>query len=90
MKVLYKSLQSALGLFFGVILTFSTIAQTIDVQIGNQTGTASELPITSCWAFSYTQQIYTASELNAQGVTSANISSLRFYYASGATTNSTG
>lgn len=95
MSVFYRSLKSVWGMCLGAALSAGSVSgvfsQTIDVQIGTQTGTGSELPITSCWGYSYTQQIYLASDLIASGIQgSAEITSLRFYYASGATSNSTG
>lgn len=72
-----------------VMMFVSLNAQTT-VTIGTGSLTTSNNPITSCWAYSYTQQIYTAADLNAQGVVGASIiSSLGFYYNSGAYTNST-
>lgn len=91
MRVFTKLVKKVfLGVTISVASVSNTFAQTVDVQIGAGTGTASELPITSCWAFSYTQQIYLASDLIGSGIQgSAEITSIRFYYASGDTTNST-
>ena len=73
----------------GMMVT-SLYAQTSTVTIGTGTNTATTNPITSCWGYSYTQQIYTAAELNAQGVTGpATIYSMSFYYSSGPFSNST-
>ncbi|MGQ3133289.1 MAG: PKD domain-containing protein [Flavobacteriales bacterium] len=57
-------------------------AQTITAQVGTGTGTNSTNPITSCWGYSYTQQIYTAAEITAAGGVPGNISKLRFFFAS--------
>lgn len=64
-------------------------AQTITAQIGTGTGMGSTNPITSCWGYSYTQQIYTAAEISAAGGIPTSITKLRFYYVSGTTNNST-
>jgi hypothetical protein len=38
-------------------------------QVGTSTTTGSTVPISSCWGYSYTQSIYPASLLTAQGIT---------------------
>lgn len=82
-------LQTMSFVVSGMMVT-SLNAQTSTITIGTGTSTTTTNPITSCWSYSYTQQIYTAAELNAQGITGpATISSLGFYYNSGAFTNST-
>jgi hypothetical protein len=45
------------------------------IQVGDETGTTTLLPITSCYAYTYSQQIFLASEINSSG----NITSLSFY-----------
>lgn len=91
MKKIYKTLKGALGLFLGTSLIVSnSFSQTVDVQIGTETATATDVPISSCWGYSYTQQILLASELTASGIPgSAEITTIRFYYSSGATGNNT-
>ncbi|MDX9790307.1 MAG: GEVED domain-containing protein, partial [Candidatus Kapabacteria bacterium] len=49
------------------------------VTIGSGTSTVTTLPITSCWDYSYTQQIYTAAQIGQSG----NIEKIRFYYNTG-------
>ena len=71
-----------LGMAAGALLSLPSMAQ--NVQIGTGTGTGSALPIYSCYDYSYTQQIYTKAQINTAG----NIEKIRFYYVSGATTNS--
>lgn len=81
--------KTALTAFSGLVFS-SLVAQTT-VQIGTQTGTTEYAPITSCWNYSYSQQIYTAAEINAGGFNGpGTIDKLRFYYSSGATGSSTG
>lgn len=45
------------------------------VQVGSDTGTSTNVPITSCYGYSYSQQIYFASDINASGA----ITALSFY-----------
>lgn len=62
---------------------FSVEAQTT-LQIGSGTATSPSLPISSCWNFTYSQQIYTQEQIAQAG----GISMLRFLYQSGPNTNS--
>lgn len=81
--------KTALTAFSG--LMFSSLVAQTTVQIGTQTGTTEYAPISSCWNYSYSQQIYTAAEINAGGFNGpGTIDKLRFYYSSGATGSSTG
>jgi len=54
------------------------------ITIGSGTGTNTALPISSCWGYSYTQQIYTQAQIGQSG----NIEKIRFYYVSGTTSTS--
>ncbi|MCX7552185.1 fibronectin type III domain-containing protein [Xanthomarina sp. F2636L] len=65
-----KKITFVFAFFFAI--TFSTFSQ---VQIGSETGTTTNLPITSCWGYTYSQQLFLASEIN----TSGDITSLSFY-----------
>lgn len=57
------------------------------VQVGAGTTSQTSLPIYSCYGYSYTQQIYLASEILSNG----SITSLKFYYTGGGpAANSTG
>lgn len=57
------------------------------VQVGAGTTSQTSLPIFSCYGYSYSQQIYLASEILSNG----SITSLKFYYTGGAPAdNSTG
>lgn len=78
--------------FFAALMLLTQIrvnAQTT-VTVGTGTGTTTSLPITSCYGYTYGQQLYTASEISAAGgSTSAGvITKIRFYFSSGASTNS--
>lgn len=75
-------------LFAGSCFTNAT-AQTT-VQIGTSTGVNVNFPITSYWGYSYSQQIYTAADMLAAGVTGpGTISKLRFYLNTSSSANST-
>ncbi|MBL7712970.1 MAG: hypothetical protein JNL13_10910, partial [Chitinophagaceae bacterium] len=60
------------------------------ITVGTGTSTTTNNPIASCWDYSYTQQIYTAAEISAAGGAASLgvIAKLRFYFNSGAATNS--
>ena len=81
-----KNLVLGLMMSMGSLLTFG---QTFTTSIATGTNTNSNVPITSYYGYSYSQQIYLASEMdpNVQGQLN-NISKIRFYYASGSVTNS--
>lgn len=83
----FSSSLCLLMLFFLGLVRLN--AQVITAQVGTGTGTGSTNPITSCWGYSYTQQVYTAAEITAAGGVPANISKIRFYYSSGSTGSST-
>ncbi len=76
--------------FFLVALTTAglTSAQT-NITVGTGTGTTSNVPLTTNYGYNYTQQIYYASELTAQGVGQGQINKIRFYTTSGAPLNNT-
>jgi hypothetical protein len=61
-----------------IALLFASWQMSAQVQVGAGTTTSTNLPITSCYGYTYSQQIYLASEINATG----NITSVSFYYAS--------
>lgn len=89
--LLKKSKSSFTQLSLSIValgLIFTTSAQT-NYIIGTQTGTSSNVPLTTNYGYNYTQQIYTAADLNAVGITGpAEISQIGFYLNSGTTTNS--
>ncbi|SFT54501.1 Por secretion system C-terminal sorting domain-containing protein [Lishizhenia tianjinensis] len=91
-KTLFKNGGSALlksALFAAAsFVVFHTQAQ-VDVEIGTGVGTSSNLPITSCYGYTYSQQIYTAAEMNS-GATSGSyeITKVRFKLSSGSSNNS--
>lgn len=71
-------------------LIFTTSAQTT-VQVGTGTGTTNSNPISCYYGYSYTQQIYTAADLNAVGITGpAEITKIGFFFNNGGGANSTG
>lgn len=78
----------AFGVFFG-IGAFCSFGQTT-IQVGNQTGTTSSNPISAYYGYSYSQQIYTATDIQAAGASPVlnEISAVRFYFESGANNNS--
>ncbi|RBP32711.1 putative secreted protein (Por secretion system target) [Oceanihabitans sediminis] len=59
-------------LLFMLISSWLSIGQ---VQVGDDTGTTTLLPISSCYGYTYSQQIYFASDINASG----DITALSFY-----------
>lgn len=72
-----------------ILLLFSALIWTasswgVTVQVGSGTSSQSTFPISSCWGYSYTQQIYTKAQINTLG----QITKIRFYYVSGTTTQS--
>lgn len=81
-----KNLVLGLLMSMGSLLSFG---QTITTSIATGTNTNSNVPITSYYGYSYSQQIYLASEMDpsVQGQLN-NITKIRFYYASGSVTNS--
>ncbi|TSJ45588.1 T9SS type A sorting domain-containing protein [Fluviicola chungangensis] len=81
-----RNLVLGLMLSMGSLLAFG---QTITTSIGTGTNTSSNIPITSYYGYSYSQQIYLASEMDpgVQGQLNS-ITKIRFYYASGSVTNS--
>ncbi|WGD34792.1 T9SS type A sorting domain-containing protein [Olleya sp. YS] len=53
------------------------------VQVGTGTTTTTNVPIVSCYGYTYAQQVYYQSEINSAG----NITSISFYMASAPATN---
>lgn len=71
-------------------LTTNISAQTLDVQVGTQSGTSSNIPVNVYFAYTYSQQIYTAADLMTAGITgSAEIQKIRVYKTSGSLTSAT-
>jgi len=67
-----------------LLLPFVGVEAQTTLQIGSGTATSPALPISSCWNFTYSQQIYTQAQIAQAG----GISMLRFLYQSGPNTNS--
>ncbi|MBS1765402.1 MAG: fibronectin type III domain-containing protein, partial [Bacteroidetes bacterium] len=67
--------------------TSAVFATPIPNQIGTTGSTTAYFPIYSCYGYSYSQQIYLASEYSAAvGASKTHITKIRFYYATAATT----
>lgn len=93
-NVLFKGARmvgySAVSFLSLFLLPNWVTSQTLDVQVGTGTSTTSAVPLSSCYGYTYSQQIYKAADLQAAGLTvGATISTLRFFYVSGTTNNST-
>lgn len=78
MKKFTKPLMFIIALFF-----WSMSMWAVDVQVGSGTSTTSYLPIYSCYGYTYSQQIYLASELETGGGGVGPINKIRFYFSSG-------
>ncbi len=79
---------------YGFLLAaLSTVVQSsaqTTVTVGTGTATTSNAPITGYYGYSYSQNIYKASDIIAAGATSmGTISKIRFFYASGGNNNAT-
>lgn len=70
------ALSIAAGFF-----TFSSIAQTT-YTIGTGTATTTNTPISSCYGYTYSQQIYLANDIITAGAGIGTISKIRFYVTS--------
>ncbi|MFA7444823.1 MAG: GEVED domain-containing protein, partial [Flavobacteriaceae bacterium] len=67
---------------FGILMGQMSFAQTVTVGTGITTNT--NVPTSSCWAYSFSQQIYTAAQIGMPD--GGDIMKLRFYYDSSGTT----
>ncbi|HRX77060.1 MAG TPA: hypothetical protein P5342_06325, partial [Candidatus Cloacimonadota bacterium] len=76
--------RSILWLLLTMFVAAYSIAYADTVQIGTGTSTTSYLPLYGYYGYSYTQQIYTQTQIGVSG----NIEKIRFYYVSGTITNS--
>lgn len=70
------------------LIAGSSFAQTT-LTIGTGTSTASGYPVNTYYGYTYSQNIYTASDIVASGGGIGTISKVRFYLSSGSGTNST-
>ncbi len=71
-------------------LAFTVFGQTT-VTIGTATTTTTYNPVYSYYGYNYTQQIYTAAEITAGGVSAGDqITAIRFYWAGSGNLNNTG
>ena len=71
-------------LLLALMLSVFSMGYADTVTIGDGTATTRRLPIDGYYHFTYSQQIYTQSQINYAG----DITKIRFYYASGSLTNS--
>ncbi len=76
----------SLIVLIALMLSIFSLSYALTVQIGDGTATTRRLPIDGYYHFTYSQQIYTQSQIGQGG----SISKIRFYYASGSLTNSQG
>lgn len=94
MNKFYFFIKGHIVAFIGFLsilsLTTNISAQTLDVQVGTQSGTSSNIPVNVYFAYTYSQQIYTAADLMTAGITgSAEIQKIRVYNTSGSLTSAT-
>lgn len=68
----------SLTIGLGSLLSYAQTTYTI----GTGTGTNPNFPIASCYGYTYSQQIYTAADLIAQGASIGTITKIRFYVSS--------
>jgi len=72
------------AILLALMLSIFSLGYALTVQIGDGTATTDYLPIYGLYDFSYTQQIYTPTQINASG----DITKIRFWYSSGSIANS--
>lgn len=94
MNKFYFFIKGHIVAFIGFLsilsLTTNISAQTLDVQVGTQSGTSSNIPVNVYYAYTYSQQIYTAADLMTAGIIgSAQIQKIRVYKTSGSLTSAT-
>jgi hypothetical protein len=68
-----------------IFVFFSGGLKAVTVQIGSGTATTEYLPLYTCYGYSYSQQIYLASEISGGGGEAGIINKIRFYYSGGGT-----
>jgi hypothetical protein len=90
MKQIYLNIYKRFNNLLLNILLISALcvqqikAQTTVVQVGNGTNTSTNMPITANYGYSYTQQIYSADQLQSTGcIVGAPIHKIKFYLYSG-------
>lgn len=71
-------------ILLSLLVSFVGLATYSQVQVGTSTTTTGNIPFPSNWGYTYSQQLYYQSEINASG----NITTVSFYYSSGTITNS--
>ncbi|WP_299386368.1 T9SS type A sorting domain-containing protein [uncultured Lacinutrix sp.] len=70
-------------LLLGLMLMAFSYQANAQITVGSGTGTQSNVPIVSCYGYTYSQQLYLQPEINSSG----NITSVAFYVSSVPTTN---
>ncbi|MCB0791275.1 MAG: hypothetical protein KDB97_05880, partial [Flavobacteriales bacterium] len=80
--------RRALVLLTSAVMFAAASGQTT-VTVGTGTTTTTGFPITSCYGYSYTQNLYLASEILSGGGFAGSISKIRFYYATAMATPTT-
>ncbi|WP_055436516.1 T9SS type A sorting domain-containing protein [Lacinutrix algicola] len=70
-------------LFLGLMLMAFSYQANAQITVGSGTGTQSNVPIVSCFGYTYSQQLYPQAEINSVG----NITSVAFYVSSVPATN---
>ena len=77
------------GIMALLFISGISFSQTMTVQVGNGTNTGfNTAPVNSYYNFSYSQTIYSASDIIAAGGVNALVNKIRMYYASGNYANS--
>jgi len=78
------------GFMLAALTTAGLASAQTTVTVGTGTSTTANAPITGYYGYSYSQNIYKASDMIAGGATmTGTISKIRFFYASGGTNNAT-
>lgn len=82
-----KKVTSLILLF--IALLWAGYSWGVTVQIGSGTTTITTVPISSCYGYTYSQEIYLGSEIQFGGGGIGPITKVRFFYNTGGTTYST-
>ncbi len=81
-KIMKTTLR--ITVLLAILLAMFSFAHAVTVQVGDGTSNSSFLPIYGNYGYTYSQQIYTQSQINFAG----EITKLRFFYVSGDIANS--
>src|SRR5690606_7322488 len=66
-------------LFFVLAFNGHSVFAQATIQIGSGTGTSSAMPVSTCWGYSYSQQIVLASEYANGSGGPGNITKIRYH-----------